>query len=185
MTFNDAIVSPRSDVSISPLGFEHAENMLRWMNDPEVSDNVGLRTQPSLEGTHNWLRRAIEDRQTRAYAISLDSRHVGNLVFDRIDDYLSNARLSIYIGERDARGTGVGSQALRLGLAEAFERLSLHKVWLTVHVHNTRAIQTYLRAGFVMEGIVRDDFRLNGQLVSAFYMGMLRGEFPLSPIASA
>jgi hypothetical protein len=63
MTFNDAIAMPRSDVRISPLGFEHAENMLRWMTDPDVSDNVGLRTQPSLEGTDNWLRRALEDRQ--------------------------------------------------------------------------------------------------------------------------
>jgi RimJ/RimL family protein N-acetyltransferase len=147
------------------------------MADPEVSLNLGLRTEPSLEKTYNWLRRALEDQGTRAYAILLSDRHVGNLILDRIDDYLANARLSIYIGEREARGRGVGSKALQLGLAEAFERLSLHKVWLTVHTNNIRAIRTYLRAGFVMEGILRDEFRLNGQLVAAFYMGILRREF--------
>jgi RimJ/RimL family protein N-acetyltransferase len=159
--------------------------MFQWMTDPEVSINIGLRTEPSLEKTHSWLRRALEDRGTRAYAILLDGRHVGNLIFDRIDDYLATARLSIYIGEREARGRGVGSKALRLGLTEAFERLSLNKVWLIVHVHNTRAIQTYLRAGFVMEGIVRDEFRLNGQLVPAFYMGILSADFTRNPVESA
>jgi RimJ/RimL family protein N-acetyltransferase len=185
MTFNDATAAPRPDVRLSPLGFEHAENMFRWMTDPEVSVNLGLRTEPSSEKTRSWLQRALEDGETRAYAILLGGRHVGNLVFDRIDDYLANARLSIYIGEPEARGRGVGLKALRLGLVEAFERLSLHKVWLTVHVHHTRAIQTYLKAGFVMEGIVRDEFRLNGKLVSVFYMGMLRGEFDWNPAESA
>ena len=63
------------------------------------------------------------------------------------------------------------------GCWKRFEILSLHKVWLTVHVHNNRAIRTYLKAGFVVEGILRDEFRLAGQFVDVFYMGMCRTDF--------
>lgn len=165
------------DVQLVPLSAEHAKNMFQWMTDLEVSANIGLRTEPTLEKTEEWIRRALNDPQTQAHAVLLAGCHVGSLVFDRIDQYLSNARLSIYIGPETARGRGIGSAAIRLGLILAFELLSLHKVWLTVHVHNTRAIRTYLNAGFVMEGILRDEFRLAGQFVDAFYMGMRREDF--------
>jgi ribosomal-protein-alanine N-acetyltransferase len=181
---NNANATDRADVRIAPIGLEHAENMFRWMTDPVVSANLGLRSEPSMEHTLGWLRRAMADPKTHPYAILFGDRHVGNLIFDRMDSYLANARLSIYVGEPDARGKGVGSKAVRLGLAEAFQSLSLNKVWLSVHVHNLPAIRAYLRAGFVMEGILRDEFVLNGRRVAAFYMGILREEFERNPAES-
>ena len=41
----------RADVSLVPIEPAHAENMYRWMCDPEVSDNIGLRSAPSIEKT--------------------------------------------------------------------------------------------------------------------------------------
>jgi RimJ/RimL family protein N-acetyltransferase len=165
------------DIRLIPLAPEHAENMFRWMCDSDVTGNIGLRSEPSLQKTQAWIRRAVDDPQMRAYAVLLSGQHVGNIIFDRLDSLLANARMSMYLGERSIRGAGVGTIALRLALADAFESLSLHKVWLTVHVRNMAAIRTYLKLGFVMEGILRDEFRLNGQLIPVFYMGILREEF--------
>jgi len=114
--------------------------------------HIGLRSEPSLEKTQAWIRRAADDPQMRAYAILRRDQHVGNVIFDRLDSHLASARMSMYIGEPSDRGAGVGTVALRLALAEVFESLSLHKVWLTVHVKNVRAIRVYLKFGFVMEG---------------------------------
>jgi RimJ/RimL family protein N-acetyltransferase len=174
---NASASSQRPDVRLAPLGSEHAEDMFRWMMDPDISSNLGLRTEPSIEKTRRWLRAAMDNPQMRAYAILFEGRHVGNVVLDRLDSHLANARLSIYIGESEARGRGVGSAALRLGLIEAFHGLALHKVWLIAHISNIGAVRAYLKAGFVMEGILRDEFRLRGQLIPAFYMGILREEF--------
>jgi len=165
------------DILLTPLALEHADDMFRWMQDTEVSSNIGLRSEPSLEKTRAWIHSAIDDPQIRAYAVLLRRQHVGNVIFDRLDNHLANARMSMYIGDPSARGTGVGTAALRLALVEAFESLSLHKVWLTVHVRNVAAIRTYLKVGFVPEGILRDEFRLQGQLIPVFYMGILREEF--------
>jgi len=136
-----------------------------------------LRQKPSLTKTEDWIRRAFRDAIVRPYAISLAGKHVGNLVLDRIDRYLATARLSIYIGEKDALGVGVATTAIYLVLKKTFSAEKLHKVWLTVHEHNTPAIVTYTRFGFIVEGILRDEFRLGNRRVNALLMSMLRDEF--------
>src|SRR5918912_1731304 len=168
---------PREDVRLAPLEMKHAGAMFQWMRDPTVSANVGLRTVPTLEKTQAWIARALEDDSTRPYAVLLHDRHVGNVVLDRIDRVLASARLSVYIGEAGARGCGVGRTAIGLALRRAFDELELNKVWLTVHARNTAAITTYLAVGFVLEGVLRDEFVLDGKRLPALYMGVLAKDF--------
>lgn len=154
-----------------------AFRMLKWMRDPEVANHVGLRTKPSLRRTREWLARASVSDEVAAFAIEAAGKHVGNLVFDRIDRYLSTTRLSIYIGERDSRLCGIGTRAVLAGLKYAFTRLHVHKVWLTVHCANAAAVRAYLRAGFSIEGVLRDEFILGRKRLAVFYMGILKREF--------
>ena len=130
-------------VRIGDIRLSHAPAMFRWMRDPVVAGNIGLRQKPSLKKTKDWIRRVSHDATVHPYAVSLAGKHVGNAVLDRIDSYLATARLSIYVGEKDALGMGVATTAIYLVLKKAFLTEKLHKVWLTVHVRNTRAIQTY------------------------------------------
>jgi RimJ/RimL family protein N-acetyltransferase len=163
-------------VSLAPLGHSHADAMLRWTSDAEIRDNLGLRTTASREGTEAWLNRALADETVRAFAICRDGEHIGNVVLDRIDRHLGTARLHIYIGEAAARGHGVGARATALAVEHAFTELGLHKVWLTVHAKNGRAIAAYARAGFQVEGVLRDEFIFRGERVAAVYMGRLRAD---------
>jgi RimJ/RimL family protein N-acetyltransferase len=164
-------------VELRAIGPEHAERMLQWMLDPEVADHVGLRSQPSLERTREWIAKAQAGGTTRAWAIVHAGRHVGNVVLDCLDTHLQSARLSIYLGEPTARGQGVASTGLRLALEQGFTGLGLHRIWLTVHERNTRAALLYTRLGFRLEGILRDDFLLRGERVNALLMSILRPEF--------
>lgn len=161
-------------LELQPLCTAHAPAMLAWMRDPEVAENLGLRSEPSLERTLAWIASAADDVNVVPLAIICDGRHVGNVVIDRIDHYLGTGRLSIYIGEAAARGMKIGQRCLKLVARHAFEELNLHKLWLTVHVHNARAIAAYTAAGFAVEGVLRDEFILRGQRCNALLMGMLR-----------
>ncbi len=169
--------SLRADVTLVPLDLQHAPQMVEWMADPTVRDGIGLRRDATLASTEEWIHRAQQDSTLQAFAILFSGKHVGNVILDRRDDYLKSVRLSIYLGETSARGAGVGSAALNLALQHAFTELNLHKVWLTVHAENHSAIASYLRAGFVLEGIHRDEFLIGERRLSAHYMGILRHEF--------
>lgn len=164
-------------IKLSTIEPGHAERMLRWMLDPEIADHVGLRSQPTLDRTLQWIAKAQAGGTMRAWAILRAGEHVGNVVLDCIDSYLQSARLSIYVGEASARGHGVAATALRLALESGFTDLGLHRIWLTVHERNTRATLLYMRAGFRFEGILRDDFLLRGERVNAILLSILRSEF--------
>jgi RimJ/RimL family protein N-acetyltransferase len=151
--------------------------MLRWMNDPEVSHNIGLRREPSFEATIEWIRKSSTDESISASAVMLGGRHVGNVVLDRIDRYLMSARISVYVGETTERRLGVGTTAVYLKLAEGFDQLALHKIWTVVRCGNSDAVASYTRLGFQTEGTLRDEFWYNGLRESVYYMGLLRDEF--------
>lgn len=167
----------RPDVSLAPLRIEHAAATFGWVSDPEVARNLGLRREPSMAATEAWITATDGSSDRRAFAIRLDATHVGNVVLDQIDSYLRAARLSIYIGEKRARGAGVGRSAVLLALAEAFGPMGLNKVWLTVHARNVGAAGLYAKVGFALEGVLRDEFVLDGELAPALRMGIVRAEF--------
>jgi RimJ/RimL family protein N-acetyltransferase len=152
--------------------------MHRWTSDDAIRDGLGLRTASTREGTEQWIARALVDDTICAFAIHDGDAHVGMVVLDRIDHQVGTARLHIYVGVPEARGRGIGRGATKLAVARAFGELGLHKVWLTVHARNVRAIATYVSVGFQVEGVLRDEFLLRGERVAALYMGILRSDVP-------
>lgn len=168
------------EVSLAPLRPTHAPAIVRWLRDPAVSANLGLRARPTLAKTRAFIAAAASAGAVCARAILLGERHVGNVVLDQIDPLIGKARLHIYVGEADARGHGVGRRAVELALGLAFDRLGLHKVWLTVHARNRAAIRAYEAVGFAIEGVHRAEFLLEGERIDELYMGVLRPAGPAS-----
>jgi len=151
--------------------------MLKWVSNKEIRDNLGLTNDPDLEKTQTWIARLSESKNILAMAIEVDNVYVGNVVLDQMDKKVRSARLSIYIGDSSARGRGVGSHSISHALKTAFQSLELNKVWLTVHCKNSQAINAYIRCGFLIEGVRRQEFALANRLVDCFHMGILAGEW--------
>jgi RimJ/RimL family protein N-acetyltransferase len=171
--------SSRADVTLGVLQPSYADAMYRWMLDPEVREGIGLKSEPSLEKTRAWLARASGDPSVRAFAVLVAGEHVGNVVLDEMDERLASARLSVYVGEPRARGSGVGKAAVALALEQGFTRLGLHRIWLTVHALNAPAIAVYASLGLAVEGVLRDGFLLRGERVDALLMSILEPEWRL------
>lgn len=180
------------DVTLAPLRLSYAPAMVRWLRDPAVAANLGLRSTPTLAKTRAFIVATAEAKPDTAAgdaagapagstagatscprAILLGGRHVGNVVLDQIDRRIGKARLHIYVGDPAARGHGVGQRAVALALAHAFGPLRLHKVWLTVHVRNAAAIRAYAAVGFAVEGVHRGEFLLGDERLDELYMGAL------------
>ena len=89
----------------------------------------------------------------------------------------------------DATGGGQGQRFLRALLDHAFGTLGAARVWLDASSENPRAMKTYARAGFTLEGRLRQHWYRPalGRVVDLVMYGMLRGEWeslePLPPRA--
>ena len=61
--------------------------------------------------------------------------------------------------------------------------MNMHRVWLTTHSENERAIRCYKACGFIEEGRMRQHLYVRGHYVDRVVMGILREEFvPLSNV---
>lgn len=70
---------------------------------------------------------------------------------------------------KDYTGRGIGTR-----LFEAVEvwaaKKGLHRLELTVMIHNERALALYRKMGFEIEGIKKDSLRVDGTYVDEYYM---------------
>ena len=151
--------------------------MLAWMLQPDVAEGIGLTREPSMERTLLWIQSAQESDTIRAWMVQIDGDHVGNVVLDQIEARAATGRLSVYLGNADARNKGIGTTAIYRALECAFSAENLYKVWLTVHAENVAAIRAYRKLGFQIEGTLRGAFVTNSRRLDALYMGLLAQEF--------
>jgi RimJ/RimL family protein N-acetyltransferase len=88
-----------------------------------------------------------------------------------------DAWVAIGIGEASEWSKGYGTGAMLQALRYAFLELNLHRVSLGVFEYNRRAIRSYEKAGFILEGIERGVLNRDGERANIFYMGILRSEW--------
>lgn len=97
---------------------------------------------------------------------------------------LGDAWLGIFIGEREYWGKGYGSDAMRLLVAYGFSELNLRRITLGLHSYNERALKSYQKVGFQLEGRVRGEGMRDGVRYDSLYMGILREEWLKMPLSS-
>ena len=75
------------------------------------------------------------------------------------------------------RNRGLGTEATRLICGYGFEKLGLHRISLEVYAFNPRARRAYEKAGFVVEGVLRDALLWEGRWVDSTAMSILAAEW--------
>jgi RimJ/RimL family protein N-acetyltransferase len=83
----------------------------------------------------------------------------------------------IVIGNPALRGQGIGTTTTELLLKICFDDLSLHRAQLFVDEDNRSAIACYRKAGFQIEGTMREATRVGSVYVSWHSMSILEAEW--------
>jgi RimJ/RimL family protein N-acetyltransferase len=134
-------------------------------------------TQKVKEAIEQELREHEHDGVQFTIRTLADNQLIGFVAFDGIDWQHGETFVAIGIAEPDYRGKGYGTDAMQLALCYAFSELNLQRVSLDVFEYNPRAIRSYEKAGFVVEGRQRAALRRDGRYWDLIYMGILRDEW--------
>ena len=146
-------------LELVPLGRPHLARTREWANDPELMRLMD-RKQPVSPVEHEAWFASLPRRGDCAYfAIeTVDGRaHIGNVWLWDIDRRHRKAELRVVLGDQGARGKGLGAEAIDRLCRYAFEKLDLHRVYAYVLGINPSARKAFERAGFSLEGTLRDD----------------------------
>lgn len=99
------------------------------------------------------------DAANRVFAIETlaDRKYIGTISLHNVNWLCRHAELGMLIGNKECWGRGYGSDAVRILLRLAFDKVGLHRVHLHVFDFNQRAISCYEKCGFRREGLVAED----------------------------
>jgi len=146
-------------------------------NHPEVRAAlyVALPTSPQ----QHWQRieQRMNDPHTVLFTIAAKEpdKPIGTTSLVRIDWAGRMATFYIAIAEKENWSRGYGSEATEMMVRYAFDTLNLNRVQLHVSVQNERAVKAYKKAGFKIEGTLRQAMYFDGKYIDFYVMAILKG----------
>lgn len=169
----------KNDLSYRPLAKKDLELRFKWLNDPETNRFLGSRTRKGTDWKFHeeWYKEYVKDKRKKMFIIEMDNKPIGQVGLTDIDLLDKNACVYIVIGEKDLRGKGIGTEAVKYILNYGFNELKLHKMWLDYHADNIAGRKCYDKCGFVEEGRCREQILKGGKYVDEILMGITEEEF--------
>ncbi len=138
------------------------DRFLVWAGDSEVRRHYLGAPGDSDGDPRSWVpqagpaSRALRDWRPAGQVVrvieSADGLPLGWVELRDLNWRRRSGELRICLGERACWGRGLGTAALRLFLAEAFDAWGLESVHLRVATWNVRAVRAYRRCGFRRTG---------------------------------
>jgi RimJ/RimL family protein N-acetyltransferase len=152
----------------------------RWYADGDVARLTRYQDSPMRpEEIERFFAARVVGPDSLAMAVHVRAtgRLIGTCAFSQLDGENGSVLYHITIGEKDAWGYGYGTEATELMLDHAFGALGLHRVALAVFEFNERAIRSYRRCGFVVEGAAREAISRDGRWWDELTMSVLEPEW--------
>jgi diamine N-acetyltransferase len=155
---------------------------VQWLNDPEVIEGLIFMHPMSTADETHWFE-GLADRPPAERPLVIEIqfegswRMIGNCGFHNISTINRSAEVGIFIGDKSLWNSGYGTETMQILQKYGFESLNLNRIALVVYDDNPRAIRAYEKAGFVLEGRLRQAKYKHGKYGDEFIMSVLRSEW--------
>lgn len=168
-------------VRLVPLDPErHFENCLRWVNDPEITEHLGLSELPMTRlAEKEWFDQAclLKDSEILFAIETLDGRHIGTSGIHRISHFHKTALTGTMIGEKDVWGQGYGTEASRMRARYCFEVLGLQLLMSEYMVGNVGSQKMQAKVGYVEVGVIPSKYWKRGRYVDSMQTYLTKEAF--------
>jgi len=160
-----------------------AKAEIRWQHDTGL--HRLLDSNPARFNSEKKIKEWIEqqgdkgfppDRYYFTVRTLAEDRHIGFLGL-WMDLIHREAWVGIGIGEREFWGRGYGTDMMKLCQRYVFDELGMERLSLGLHEYNPRALRSYEKCGFRLEGRTRRELLREGKRYDSLWMGILREEW--------
>jgi UDP-4-amino-4,6-dideoxy-N-acetyl-beta-L-altrosamine N-acetyltransferase len=148
--------------------------VLAWRNHADVRRYMFTQHEIRLDEHRNWFAKASQDPSRCLLIVEEAKQAIGYVQFSKIEEG-GIADWGFYARPDAPKGTGrkLGTLALNY----AFGPLKLHKVCGQAIASNQASITFHQRLGFQLEGVLRDQQRIEGSYHSLHCFGLLSAEW--------
>lgn len=140
--------------------------MMEWFQDAELMrfyTNSGRKIDKA-ELCHSIQKgRNEQSNYTLGIYLKAESRIIGTVKIGPINWKHKISDLATLIGDRNYLGKGFSTEAIALGGQLAFSVLDLRRLYGGMYWSNKASIKTYLKAGWIAEGVLKGFYWVDGK----------------------
>lgn len=146
--------------------------------DPEVNRLTGTTQTFTKDQVITFFMNSLKADDRYLFLLIAPNGHIiGESVINEIDWEVKSANFRICIFSPEYFGQGLGSWATIKTRDFAFDQLDLHRLSLDVFSFNPRAQKAYTKAGFKVEGVLKDAIRDGDTYADDILMAILKDEW--------
>lgn len=165
-------------IYLSPRNNEDIEKFTEWLNDFETTDYLGRSADiTTLDGEKKYFDENLNKNHNFFIVTLKEDKLIGTVGLERYSPVNRTATLGIFIGDKEYRNEGYGTEAIRLILDYGFNYLNLNNIKLDLMSFNERALKCYTKCGFKEYGRRRKCKFINGKYYDSIEMDILAEEF--------
>jgi RimJ/RimL family protein N-acetyltransferase len=145
-----------------------------YANNPKIWRNVrdSFPHPYTLADAEAWISRAA-DREG-AFVIEVDGQAAGGLGLRPGDDvWRHSVEIGYWLGE-EHWGRGIVTEAVQAATAYAFRAFDAHRLWAGVFAWNPASARVLEKAGYELEGRLRQAIVKDGEVVDELLYGIVR-----------
>lgn len=169
-------------IHLLPLRPDQAAYFYRWLRDPEVTTYSlsVFQELTTLAQVTDWLTRTLEDQRSLTLGIYLAGTDelIGYAGIANISRINQAGEYFILLGEKRYWGQGIGTAVTKQVVTRGFQKLGLNRIMLTVSVPNEGGVKAYLRAGFQVQGRLRQACYRQAAFHDKLVMSVLKADWP-------
>jgi len=158
---------------------EDLENYMDWLNDADTCKYLQHGVHPaSIDGMKNYLK-SLQTRGGDLFAIIVkeQEKHIGNILFEAPHPQFRFSDIGILIGEKEGRGKGYGTEAIRLLVDHGFRKVNLNRIEAGMVKENIGSYKAFIKAGFKEEGIAREMYYCDGKYCDIYRLAILKSDW--------
>lgn len=168
------------DITLRAIEKEDLELLKEMMNDPETENMTGGYSFPvSTFQQNKWFENLPNNNsELRLIVDSEKDGSIGAVMLTDIDWKNRKAALHLKLrNNKDIRGKGYGTKAMKAIIRYAFEQLNLHCLTTNNMEYNVAIEKLKENCGFVKEGVLRERVFKNGEYFNTHIWSILKDEF--------
>lgn len=165
-------------IFLKPLAAEMVtEEYVGWLNNPEVNQYLEVRHfNNTLETCKEFVELTNSDPCSYLFGIFDHNKHIGNAKLGFINTIYKRGQISLFIGDKSYWGKGIGYQVVHALTEFGFTQLGLHRIEAGCYANNQASLRVFLKAGYTVEGFMREHVMSDGKFVGCFWLGKLASE---------
>ena len=145
--------------------------------------NDGIPFPPTDADHEKFLSETSSEKDDYMFGVELKDtkQFIGTIAVYLVDWNNGTCHIGISIGPSH-QGKSYGTDAMKVLLDFIFNYMNVNKVKLQVFGYNKRAIGSYEKCGFLVEGTLKEELFRFGEYHDIYVMGLLRKDWKSSKV---